>query len=273
LTGKVPGGSVQQLSQCLADIENGPALRLLLQNAYVAAICMPSIAIALSMIPNSSSLHTALAGVVSKPALSSAILEAQALTNRILGYSADTPITNRPTLQLDWDSAGLISSLTAIFDEAIRYAFPFGAELGFSEAIMARCGNAAFGDFQCNNAMGIAKTLKGLKKYKGPLSPKDIAERIMTAIPSNPLVESTTAAPNGFINIKLSTATMVNSIATLTQKGVTPPAMKKLKVLVDFSSPNIAKEMHVGHLRSTIIGDSMCKLFHKKKIKEYLPIL
>src|SRR5687767_5340749 len=95
----------------------------------------------------------------------------------------------------------------------------------------------------------------------GPVSPKDIADRIIAAIPENPIIESSTSAPNGFINIKLSTNTLIKTISQICQDGAKPPVLPKLNVLVDFSSPNIAKEMHVGHLRSTIIGDSISRIF------------
>ena len=96
----------------------------------------------------------------------------------------------------------------------------------------------------------------------GKTAPKDIAERISRAMPENPLVASALAAPNGFINIKLSTDTMTSTIASvLGSAGVRPPELPSKNVLVDFSSPNIAKEMHVGHLRSTIIGDCISRLF------------
>jgi arginyl-tRNA synthetase len=94
----------------------------------------------------------------------------------------------------------------------------------------------------------------------GPISPKDIAEEICKHIPTNPLVASVNSSPNGFINIKITECTLVNTLSDIVNIGVRPPIVDHMNVLVDFSSPNIAKEMHVGHLRSTIIGDTVSKI-------------
>lgn len=65
----------------------------------------------------------------------------------------------------------------------------------------------------------------------------------------------------GFINVSLKPAYVSELVSRLLVQGVKPPQIsRKLRVVVDFSSPNIAKEMHVGHLRSTIIGDTICRL-------------
>ncbi|KAK1787375.1 hypothetical protein P4O66_002867 [Electrophorus voltai] len=118
---------------------------------------------------------------------------------------------------------------------------------------------AKFGDYQCNSAMAISQMLKS-KAQK--VNPREIAERIVQNIPDNELIERTEIAGPGFINIHLKKTFVSKLLTNLLLNGVQPPTLdKKKKVVVDFSSPNIAKEMHVGHLRSTIIGDSMCRLF------------
>lgn len=117
-----------------------------------------------------------------------------------------------------------------------------------------------FGDYQCNSALKLSKILK--------TAPTKIAEEIVKAWkkaldPSMPMIEKMEIAGPGFINIFLSPSFLsnqVNEILKDRRLGIDSPSIKQ-KVIVEFSSPNIAKELHVGHLRSTIIGDCIARLF------------
>ncbi|KAI3373899.1 hypothetical protein L3Q82_022465 [Scortum barcoo] len=146
--------------------------------------------------------------------------------------------------------------LQEIFGEAIRASCP---ELDNPPLAVAPNQQAKFGDYQCNSAMAMAQMLKakGMK-----INPREIAEKIVQNLPENKLIQKTEIAGPGFINIHLKKAIVSKLLSNLLINGVQPPPLaSRKKVVVDFSSPNIAKEMHVGHLRSTIIGDSMCRLF------------
>lgn len=109
--------------------------------------------------------------------------------------------------------------------------------------------------FQCNGAMAAAK--------KAGKAPRDIASAVAESLESHPEVASTDVAGPGFINIDITDDTVAewaNHTATDDHLGygvTTTPT----KVLVDYAGPNVAKAMHVGHLRATIIGDSLARLF------------
>ncbi|XP_067280601.1 arginine--tRNA ligase, cytoplasmic [Pseudorasbora parva] len=146
--------------------------------------------------------------------------------------------------------------LQQIFGEAINIAYP---DLENPPLAVTPNQQAKFGDYQCNSAMAMSQMMKA-KGQK--VSPREIAEKIVQNIPNNELIERTEIAGPGFINVHLKRMFVSKLLSNLLVNGVQPPPLeKKKKVIVDFSSPNIAKEMHVGHLRSTIIGDSMCRLF------------
>jgi len=147
-------------------------------------------------------------------------------------------------------------SLESAFKQAIHAAFGVDAD-----PLVTISQNEQFGDYQSNAAMGLSKTLSAQSGQK--LNPRQIAEQIIAKLQLGVMAaETPNIAGPGFINVKLSPAWLASKLHSVEgdeRLGV-PLAAARKKTVVDYSGPNIAKQMHVGHLRSTIIGDAISRV-------------
>ncbi|MEO1590750.1 MAG: arginine--tRNA ligase, partial [Cyanobacteria bacterium J06632_22] len=145
-----------------------------------------------------------------------------------------------------------IEDLKARLQAALAAAF--GDDFATIDPVLVPTSNPKFGDYQANVAMSLAKPLKN--------KPRAIATQIVAQLDVADLCDPPEIAGPGFINLKFKAELLETQLQAMQADARLGVAVAKQpqNIIVDFSSPNIAKEMHVGHLRSTIIGDSIARV-------------
>lgn len=146
----------------------------------------------------------------------------------------------------------IIEQLKTQFSQAMVKAF--GEELEKADPMIVPASNPKFGDYQSNASLSLTKKLGQ--------QPRAIAQQLIQHLDVSDFCETPTIAGPGFINFTLKPTYLekqLNQIQIDNRLGI-ETVKKPQRVVVDFSSPNIAKEMHVGHLRSTIIGDCIARI-------------
>jgi arginyl-tRNA synthetase len=142
-------------------------------------------------------------------------------------------------------------TISSLLQQKLRDALTGIAQV---EPQISQATDARFGDYQTNVAMVLAKQLRS--------NPRQVAQQIIDALDVAEMCEKPEIAGAGFINFRLKPQWLAERFAALAadpRLGVSAPAQPK-KLVIDFSSPNVAKPMHVGHIRSTILGDALARI-------------
>jgi arginyl-tRNA synthetase len=149
----------------------------------------------------------------------------------------------------------IASELDRAFRAAITAAFGFDAD-----PLVAVAQNDKFGDYQSNAAMGLAKQLAERTGQKS--NPRQVAQKIEEKLELGGIASEVSIAGPGFINVRLSPDWLAQRLQTVAADNrlSVECAEPRQSVVVDLSGPNVAKELHVGHLRSTIIGDAIARV-------------
>lgn len=144
-------------------------------------------------------------------------------------------------------------NVLTLLDQKLSHALQAAGAPASSPTLLRPSASANFGDYQCNAVMAVAKQLG--------VPPREFAQRVVDNLALDGIAERVEIAGPGFINITLSTAFLqqqANAAVADARLGV-ERATPQQTIVVDYSAPNVAKEMHVGHLRSTIIGDAIVR--------------
>lgn len=144
-------------------------------------------------------------------------------------------------------------NLKQILEQQISLVLSDISDESACPALVNHSKSVQFGDYQANGVMALAKRLK--------MNPRELAEQVNEKLTLTSFAEKVEIAGPGFINIFISNDFLTQQLNSLNKNQLVDKTNAPQTVVIDYSSPNLAKEMHVGHLRGTIIGDAIARTF------------